>query len=353
MDAVKHRLKSFFIKVVVAVSGVMLIALRNEVSAEISKALTLCADVLIPSLFPFMVLSAFAVSVAYQSKKNRIIAFIMSRIFRLPYAAFSAVIFGFLGGYPVGGRVISALYEKGSISSKDARHLFSFCVNAGPAFIVSVAGGVVTGSVTAGYAMFSAVVMSSFVVGVLYARMRRKTADECVCLPEKKITVGDSLVSAVTGSAYGILAVCGWVIAFSAFSVTVKFFLSESRIFGLYLSLSEITSGVYTAVSMGGLPFMAACISFGGLSVLCQLLPEIKKCGIKVYEYLFFRIVNSILSYFVTSLIMRFVDISIPTVSQYEAQLHFAPASAMLLVMCAVLIADLASVNRKKTGIFG
>lgn len=353
MELIKNRLKSFLLKLLVAVTGVMLIALREDVGEKISEALTLCADVLIPSLFPFMVLSSFALSLGIFEKNSRIMSFVMSKLFRLPSAAVSAVLFGFVGGYPVGARVILSLYEKGSISRDDARHLFAFCVNAGPAFIVSVAGGMIIGSVKAGYVMLFSVLLSSVIVGFVYARFKPKNNCAEPVAVISRADIADSLVSAVTGASTGILSVCAWVIAFVAFSAVVRYFINNCNILLLYESLSEVTSGLVSATKIGGIPFASACIAFGGVSVACQLLPAIKKCGIKVGEYLLFRIANSILSYIITSVMMKFVQISVPTLSQYQAQLHFAPASAALLIMCAVLIFDLSSQKQKQLKIFG
>ena len=50
---------------------------------------------------------------------------------------------------------------------------------------------------------------------------------------------------------------------------------------------------------------VAACVSFGGLCVMCQNIPQIKKCGMKISEYLLFRIINSILSFYVCRLLLQ------------------------------------------------
>ena len=169
----------------------------------------------------------------------------------------------------------------------------------------------------------------------------------------KKEEISSALVASVTSAADGIISVCAWVIAFMAFSCAVQYFISDINIFNMYMSFAEVTSGVKYALKTGGVPFAAGCIAFGGGAVMCQLLPSIKKCGIKVYEYLFFRIINSISVYFFTSVLMKITKLTVPVVSQFSAQIHYAPASAALLIMCAVLIFDLASKDKKQLNIFG
>ncbi len=353
METIKSKLKSFLLKVFVATVGVMLIMMRDTVAEKISEALTVCADVLIPSLFPFMVLSSFASSADIFSDKNRITVFFMNKLFRLPSSAITAVIFGMIGGYPVGARVIESLYADGSISHSDAKHLFTFCVNAGPAFIVSAAGGMIIGSRIAGYIILVSVLLSSFLVGFVYARLKNCSNPNEKYIYKDKTDYSTAIVSAVSSSCSGMLSICSWVIVFMAFSVMVETVITNNTILLLYQSVAEVTSGLPSALKVGDVPFSAACIAFGGISVMCQILPLMKKCGIKVREYLFFRIVNSVFVYFITSVIIKIVSVTIPVASQFTPEIHYAPASAALLIMCAVLIFDLSSGETKKMRIFG
>lgn len=353
MEIIKNRFKSFLFKVFVAVVGVMLIFLRNELKYAISDALILCADVLIPSLLPFMILASFAQISGIFERESKITSFVMNKIFRLPTAAVTAIIFGFTGGYPVGARIISQLYESGRISKADAGHLIAFCVNGGPAFIVSFAGGMIIGSQKAGYIIFVSVVLSSLLVGLVYARFKKKDNLQNFIPNTCKTDMSSALVASVTSASGGIISVCTWVIAFVSFSCVVQYFINDTDVLNVYLSLAEVTSGLESALKTGGVPFAAGCIAFGGGSVACQLLPSIKKCGIKVSEYLFFRIVNSILVYIFVNIFMKSINLSISVFSQFKAQIHFAPASAALLIMCAVLVFDVASNDKKQLDIFG
>lgn len=323
----------------------LIICERHTVAMAVSSALSMCGDVLIPSLFPFMMLSSFALRSGFYDVKSRLIDFIMLKVFRLPSCCFPALVFGFTGGYPVGARIICELYEKGEIDAPDARHLMSFCVNAGPAFIVSVAGGMLTGSRSAGVIILLSVCLSAFIVGFVYGRFRKGIPSENHLISVKYDGIATALISAVNSSGQGILSVCGWVIAFSAFSSVFRQLIENEMLRLLYDCLSEVTSGLSAAAKAGGIPMVAACVSFGGLCVLCQNIPQIKKCGMKISQYLLFRIVNSILSFSVCAVIVDFADVSVSVFSTMEPAVHFAPASAALLIMCAVLMGDIAKIR--------
>lgn len=344
----KIKLRDCVLIFVSAAIGVLLISMRESVSTKISESLTICADVLIPSLFPFMVLSSFACETGIFGKSNKLTLFVMNRLFRLPVCAVTAILFGFVGGYPVGARVIGNLYETGQINHNDVKHLFSFCVNAGPAFIVSAAGGVIIGSKTAGYIILASLLISSLLTGVIYARIKKGSSAESTSINEANTDYSGCLVNSVASAASGMLSICAWVTVFFAISGIAESIISNRTFLLIYKSLAEVTSGLPSSLVLGGVPFASAVISFGGFSVMCQILPVMKKCGIKVSEYLFFRIINSISVYFITYIIMKCADVSVPTVSQFQPQIHFAPASAALLIMCAVLIFDLAGNDTEK-----
>lgn len=336
----KRKIKKSLLVFVTVVTGFLLISERESVIEAVSRGLSLCGDVLIPSLFPFMVLSSFCVSLGIFEEDSQFSSFLMKKIFHLPAVCFSAILFGFTGGYPVGAKIISRLYEDGRIESRDARHLFSFCINAGPAFAVSVAGSMLTGDKRVGYVILSAVCVSSLMTGVIYGAVKRHDEQSVTGVPRTQKALSESLLSAVNTSLESMLSVCGWMLVFSAASVIIRGFIVNEKFALLYDALSEVTSGLESAARLGSVEFVAASISFGGICVMFQLMPYIKKCGMKISEYLLFRIVNSVLTYVVCRVLLNMFNISVSVYSDLKPTIHFAPASAMLLMMCAVMIAD-------------
>lgn len=342
----KMKIKKSVMMFIIVVSVFLLISERDSTVAAVSNALSVCGDVLIPSLFPFMVLSSFAMNTGVFEPDGKMLSIIMNKLFRLPAESFPALLFGFIGGYPVGARVIGRLYDEGKINESDASHLFMFCVNAGPAFAVSVAGSMLTGSKAVGYVVLFSVCISSLLIGIVYGRLKKKKKYILFENTKRDYPITESIVTAVSSSCSSILSVCGWVLAFSAASSIVRQFIVNEKLFLVYDAVSEVTSGLTSAAKFGSIPFVAACVSFGGICVLCQVAGNIKKCGMKIYEYLLFRIINSILTFFVCKIILSVTDITVAVYSDMQPAIHFAPASAALMIMCAVLIADMTKISK-------
>ena len=338
-----RKFKMIFALTAIVAVGTGLLLCREEVTQTVGNGLSVCGEILIPSLFPFMVLSSFALASGVFTKMGRRFSFVMNKLFRLPGVCFSAVFFGFIGGYPVGARIIAELYESGYITQEQSRRLFAFCVNAGPAFIVTAAGGMMIGSQKAGYVMLASTVFSSVIVGIIYSRFSQNEIHE----PGSSLTgfpgFSDALTSSVVSSTSGMLSVCAWVLVFSALSGLIRPLIHNETIDLIFDALSEVTSGVPAAVQTGGIPFAAAAISFGGICVMCQLIPSMRKCGIKLYEHIIFRIINGALSYLITWTILQFVDVPVSAGAFHAVTLwsYSAPSAAALLMMCAVLILEM------------
>ncbi len=349
----KDKFVNISVLVFVICIGSLLLVKKTLVADEVSRSLAVCAEVLIPSLFPFMMLSSFAIKSGVFGSINRISAPFMKKIFGLPAECFSCLFFGFIGGYPVGASIVSELYEKKKITEKDARHIFLFCVNAGPAFVVTVAGEMMLGSETAGIVMLISVCFASVITGVVFSLFKRKTEYESKIITEKN-NLSQALVDSAFASSKGIISVCTWVLMFSAISVIVKSFIKNETVLLIYSAFSEVTTGIGSAAKLGGIPLVSASISFGGICVMCQLLPAIKKCGVKATEFLAFRIINAVLSFFTAKIILLFVYVPINVFADTETHLwsHTASSSALLLIMCAVLIFDITSGQTKKLKIY-
>lgn len=338
MVKIKDCVNDIFKAVCFLVFGILLIVHRQNISEGIRNGLSVSAEVLIPSLFPFLVFSVLASQVGFSHHIENVFRFVTEKIFHLPRKCFSVLLFGFIGGYPVGARLCRELYQKNLLTEADCRHILSFCVNAGPSFVVTAVGEGIIGSRKAGFVLLAAVSLASVITGIMTGVFKEKEIYGKSGNTEKK-DFSEALIYSVSSATEAIFSICAWVILFSAFlSVVDKINLCrELRL--LVFSLTEVTTGIKSAAELGGLPFVAACISFGGISILFQLLPTIKKCGVKVKTYLFFRIVNSVISYFLTEIILCFVIIS-DEVFSYSARLfsNNAPASAALLIMCALFV---------------
>ena len=119
-----------------------ILVLRNSDAAVeyMGRGLTLCAKTVIPSLFPFMVITELLVSSGAGEALGRLFSGIMRRIFGISGAGASALFLGSMCGFPVGARTAVSLYDKGVISKSECQHLLTFTCNPSSAFLITAVG---------------------------------------------------------------------------------------------------------------------------------------------------------------------------------------------------------------------
>ena len=133
------------------------LVLWPEQSMEAMRdGLRLCGNVILPSLFPFFVLSSLVVELGMSRYLGKLLEPVMAPLFRVNGNCAAALALGFIGGYPVGARTAIQIYENGQCTRTEAERMLAFCNNSGPAFILGVVGAGVFGSGTAGLLLYLA-----------------------------------------------------------------------------------------------------------------------------------------------------------------------------------------------------
>ena len=132
----RQGVRDLFLGLALLCAVLSLMLWPQEAMEAAREGLQLCYNVIIPSLFPFFVLSALVVDLGLAGYVGRALEGLMRPLFHVPGACASAFVLGFVGGYPVGARTALSLYQKGMCTKTEAERLLSFCNNSGPAFIL-------------------------------------------------------------------------------------------------------------------------------------------------------------------------------------------------------------------------
>ncbi len=328
-----------------AVFAAVLVSCPEPCVNGAAAGLRLCAAVVIPSLFPFLAISSFAASSPSGAGVLKIFSPLMRHVFRLPACAASAVVFGFFGGFPVGCSVAAQLYSQGRITAEQAQRITCFCVNAGPAYVITAVGTVMLGNIKAGLILFVSLLLSGLALGAalgLTAAKPEKTAEN-YC---PAVTNSQALVEAVEKSSLSMLKICAWTVLFSCFSGAVASFGFEERIMTAFNCVFEVTSGCMSAAKNGNLCSVAATLGWGGLCVGCQVLGSVRTVGTRLSVFFAFRAVNAGLSAVICGMLLELFPLEAEVFSNVAAvcarQFSYSlPATVALMCLCAVFVIDL------------
>ncbi|MBQ5813153.1 MAG: hypothetical protein IIW34_03275 [Clostridia bacterium] len=306
------RIFTFFELCLIFLFGIGLILFTKDVSAAASSGINLALTTVIPSLFPFFVLSTFLTSSGAGARLSRLFALPVRYLFRLPQGCAPAIVLGAIGGYPTGARTAFELYDLKICSKEECAHLLGFCSLCGPSFIFSMSHSL-TGDIRYGLIIWLAHLISALIIGIASAigRPVPKTSPN-IFLPAKQ-KAAKLFTSSVSSSFSAIINVCGFIIFFSA----IMPLLNKA---GLFSALSgiipicddEIPPAVlYGAIEMtGGVSALASVhsstpqlcslaafiIGWGGLSVHCQVLSLMGDRSIPMGKYFRGKLIQGALS---------------------------------------------------------
>ncbi len=299
-------------------------------SVEAAKrGLRMCAELIVPSLFPFFVLSSFMIELGLAEALGGLARPVMRGVFGLGGSCSLPFLLGFVGGYPVGARAAIDLYERGEISRGEALRLLSFCNNSGPAFILGVIGAGVFCDSRAGLLLYLVHFVSSVAVGVIFRgyRVGKETKPEKE-LPKQKVakSVAACFTSSVGGAFSSVLGICGFVVFFSvairllilsglipAAAKGAAFLLRPLGVTAasaeeLISGMIEMTSGVSAlrgaAGSLERNAVMAAfMLGWAGLSVHFQVLAFLTKSGLSSKTYILGKLLHAVISALLAALV--------------------------------------------------
>jgi len=283
---------------------VLLVFCPAEAASFAFDGLKLCAEMLIPSLLPFFVVSGLLRAWGLPGILGRLLEAPAARLWGVDGACVSAFLLGILGGYPLGAATIGQLRADGAISREEGERALAFCSNTGPAFLLGAAGMGVFHSRKAGFLLYGAHVLSAVLVGVVFSRRSRiETPRERSYIAVA--SVSKALPEAVTQAALALLSVSAFVVLFSAatgllthigylpalagqLSADTGMELTAAK--SLFTGFMEIGSGLGAmqglAPTGGNLALAAFLLSFGGLAVWCQTLGVISESDLTGRCYL-------------------------------------------------------------------
>ena len=282
------RGKSWLLGLVCAGAAGVLLFCSPWVGEGMRRGLAICATVMIPSLFPFLILSDFVARTQVGRMLERPLGGVAKHLYHCPPQLAPAILMSWIGGYPAGARVLAGMVEQKRLSPQDAGRALAFCVNSGPAFLVAVVGAGVFRSPGWGLFLFGCQLAAGAVTGRILCRrpVLVRGSDAGGTLPPAA-----GLVRAVSSATAGMLSICAFVLVFSALCQVLE---EAGLLAAASRWLSRATGGVLTPggasclwagfLEIGGgcaraqalppgqgalvLPFL---LSFSSCSVVCQL----------------------------------------------------------------------------------
>lgn len=263
-----------------AVGMVFMVLDTGTAVSAATEGIGMCFRQLIPSLFPFLVMSGLLMD----ALQGFALPFLspLERLCRIRPGSGSILLTGLLGGYPVGARAVYSCYQTGNLTREEAERMLGFCSNAGPSFLFGIVGPFFSGPVVP-WILWAVHILSAILVGVVLPGGSGK--DPKAGTPQK-VSVPNVLEKAVRTMAL----ICGWVILFRV----ILGFLDKWVLWMMppwcrviLSGILELSNGCLMLDRIRSFPlrFLASgmILSFGGLCVAMQTMAICGDLGIGRY----------------------------------------------------------------------
>ena len=290
----------------------------KELSLGIKTGIDVSINLVIPSLFIFMILSNIIINSKLKHYITRPFKFVSKYVFRISQSSMAIVLLSLVGGYPVGAKLINNAIDNNTLTTKEASNLLCYSVNCGPAFLISGVGIALFSSVQVGLLMYLSQVISCSIVGFILSFFGRN----CPTLSIKQEKQSNCsypilFVKSVNDAVKSMAIICGFIVAFSAFMPIVTAVLTQlgSEYGYLVHGFLEVTTGCNNLMNISSsntILLATAFTAFGGVCVHLQVYAMISPNGVKMGKFMLFRILYTIIS---VSLMKIFLSISPVTVN--------------------------------------
>lgn len=261
--------------------GVLLLILDSRTALiGAQTGIELCIYSVIPSIFPFIVLTG-VLTPAICGRKHPILRPI-SKILGIPTGSEGLFLTGILGGYPTGALAVHQAWQDGQLSKNDALRMLAFCSNAGPAFLFGILGSKFPETWML-WLLWGIHILSAVLVGILLpGKSNEPHSISAVHTP----TLTDSVKRSVVSMGY----ICGWIVLFRVILAFCDrwflWLLPKAAQVGFY-GILELANGcsALDAIPSIGLRFVlcSAMLAFGGICVTMQTASVTGKLGLGLY----------------------------------------------------------------------
>ncbi|MGN0132943.1 MAG: hypothetical protein ACI4AA_10915 [Lachnospiraceae bacterium] len=260
---------------------------------------------MIPSLLPFMIISAMLIRLNLDEILIKPVAGILKKIYRISDAGVYVLVMGFLCGFPMGAKTASMEYETGKISKTEAEFLLSFVNNIGPVYFLSFVYGNIYQDIPLYQGLFF-----MYAIPLLYGFLLRHTLYHKISfgpgcsaghppvsgVRQKKsfLAVLDECINsglAQIAMLGGYMIVCNLLVM-----IPRILFPSNAAVCALFHNLLEISGGLLAIQKLNlssGFTFILAHISlaFTGISCHLQTFHILGDSGLSKQKYMLHKLI--------------------------------------------------------------
>lgn len=281
---------------------------RTLIFNTVGFSLDIWITSILPSLFPFFVLSDVLNNYDVINYIPNKIKNIIKKLFNISNNALFIFFISILSGFPSNARNIKNLYKENKISKKEAEHLLFFTHFSNPMFILGTLVTIFLDNKSLGLIILISHYLPNFIIAILL-RNNNNPNNNYTINKKNNPKFGIIFTKSIKSSIDSLLVILGTLTVFLIIStIIINIFNLNTTNSLLIKSILELTSGLKELSLLNldnkSLVILSSCIlSFGGLSVHMQVINELTDTDISYKNFFIGRIFQTILSLIISYII--------------------------------------------------
>ena len=333
------KIKKLLLPFILTLFTICLVLFSTSNLSAAKKGLTLWANSIVPSLFPFFVATELLSHTPFTYYLGKLLNRFMKPVFNIRGEGS----FAFISGYPMGAKIAADFRTNNICTKEECERLLSFTNNSGPLFIVGTVGISMFANSTIGFILLITHLLASITVGIVF-RFWKYNKNSYISNSTKYTSSKESLTLSNLGGIIGnsisnsintILLIGGFVVLFSVvISILNTSHLLDvfadllSPIFsflhiptkfckGFSCGILELTNGLNMICNITekhlsiNIILASFLLGFGSISVLLQVWSVISKTDLSIKPYILGKLLHACFSAFYTFLFLQYFNFNL------------------------------------------
>lgn len=299
MTSKKNMIKKYYFSSVASILCIVIIVLTfifdNELKKAIIGGMDLAALRIIPTLFPFMIISDYWIS-NVKINENGIVGVLFEKILKINKSMISAFLTGVFAGFPLGVKSAVDVYSCGAVTRDELERIAPIINLPSLAFVISGVGLGLYNDIKIGFLFYFSVLVASLIVGFVQGRNKEYSHFTSI-ISRQSFNLTDSIKKAGLSS----ITISSYIIFFSGVIGLTSAILNKSTLLAFVASFLEVGNATVIISEADlfyknlSLILTAFALGFSGFSVHLQAFSFLPK-EISKYRYIKTKLIIGLLS---------------------------------------------------------
>lgn len=298
----KKKILDLFIVISFAVLLLEVLFHKSLISSTILYSLNVWVNSLIPSMFPFFVISDILIQYHITNYIPKFLKKTFCFLFRVSEPVVTVFFLSCVSGFPSAARNVRSLYDQKLITDEEASHALLFTHFANPMFVLGVVGEAFLKNGMYGYVILISHYLGNLIIGIITRWYRTRDYAHYTLSRDKSQNFSSIFIHSIKSSIDTLLMILGTLTSFLIVSSLVieNFYLNDYH--GMFFKgIMEMTMGLNSLSLLGigdiyKVIIATMFLSFGGLSVHLQVISNLIDTKISYHSFLVARVFHAIIS---------------------------------------------------------